>query len=94
VSEPVKSIVWEKQSHKRYSANVGRLHIEVKKLGMRAPLPSLDDWGVGEVFGSHHLRRMPKGTSFEEAKAAAEEVARDVIIEAAKALGLEVRRVR
>jgi hypothetical protein len=85
-------LVWEKQSHQRYSAMCGPGHVEVRKVG----IADFDrHWVVGEVFWRHHHSidkyPCPLGTGLHEAQRVAERVAADMIAEFKKS-PLERRR--
>ena len=81
--EKVVNFVWQKRSHKRWSARVGSLSIEVIRVGIK------DDkyWTVGEVFGVfHHGLLRDERLSLEEAQREAERVAARLFSEASDAI--------
>jgi hypothetical protein len=81
----VTKLVWEMQSHKRYSARCGPGRVEVRRVGIAGVNRH---WVVGEVFGQHHHSSSkypcPDGMALHEAQAMAECVAADMIAEFAK----------
>ena|SRR5271166_5605032 len=76
-------VVWSKQSHRRHSAKIGPLTIDVKLVG----IGDKKHWVAGEIFGQHH-HGARRDTSFtlEEAQRDAERVARKLLKEASKFL--------
>jgi len=73
-------LTWEKQSHKRYSAMCGPVHVEVRRVGIN---DINAHWIPGEVFGRHHHDTerypCPDTMGLVEAQAMAERVATDMI---------------
>ena len=78
-------LIWQKQSHKRWSARVGPLSVEVRLIGIG------DDkyWTVGEVFGVFHhgITTRDRRFSLEEAQEAAKRVAVRLFYETSVAMG-------
>jgi hypothetical protein len=81
-TDPVRKLAWEKQSHRRYSAQCGPGRLEVRKVGIAG---IRQWWTVGEVFGrafhSSAKYPCPETTSLYAAQAMAERVAADMIAE-------------
>jgi hypothetical protein len=82
-AEPV--LVWEKQSHRRYSARSGPGHLEVRKLGIAG---IRQWWAVGEVFGrtfhSSSKYPCPETMTLDAAQVMAERVGADMLAELAR----------
>lgn len=75
VDEAVPVLIWNKQSYKRYTAQLGPVQLEVRRVGIRDHW-----WVVGEVFGvAHHCYDRDERPTLEEAQISAETVARAYI---------------
>lgn len=83
--DDVTRLTWEKQSHVRYTARLGPVRLEVRKVGAKIAKPR---WTVGEVMGVHHHDRekYPDCEFLHDAQILAEECAKDLF----RAIALEI----
>ena len=66
---------WNKASHKRCYAHVGKLSIEVVRVG----IDPNKFWVIGEMFGNPHSSNNTRYNNVGEAQVAAESMAHDLL---------------